>query len=626
MALITDPDNLADSAADDGSQEVYINTSTKTIKLVKVGTLSDDGVTLKCLYSFLKEQWRTDLNSKVLAAFPFPMVPITDEQFELVEGWDFFNDATRYLIRTAGWTVRNTSDNVTQKWACIIGLGSIESDDQLYFQQSSGGSPTNFQLTGQVNQAIQILRDDDGDGNFGEGSDFDRRNYFSIFCREASQLYGKSSLSDIGVTTMDAQAYRFPITTAADLKISDADSLVGLALAVSGATWSGGVATYNFGSAHGLTTGDYVQITGVTPTGYNVRGIATVVDSDTITIPITSDPGTYTSGGTLSSIYSLVKIRYFDQNFTKEVDSATGRNFGIVVDVGTHSGVDGSTSGGSVLTTAEGGIPTENNPFAGGTLVIHEGANKGTYNIVGNPTSTTVTVAETFGTASNLSFTIYPPVAVPATAEEIYTSVQHKLRQNSDIDSTDQSVIGKVADQIMYFVGDSLICGRSASGAQPSNPNSGGSGVIIEGFSTSDTNRLSFYDNSNTIRNYPFVATLTINFGANLSSDPDAKYWVFFTTLPGAGNDYGESGAVIVQDNNGNNMAGDVSANTSITLSFDYDNNTQGGRTSGTDADVTVVGIGLSVGQFVVQTATIRRSTSNSVSLSAALERNYDNP
>jgi hypothetical protein len=31
MALITDPDLLADSVTDDGSQEVYINTSTKTI-------------------------------------------------------------------------------------------------------------------------------------------------------------------------------------------------------------------------------------------------------------------------------------------------------------------------------------------------------------------------------------------------------------------------------------------------------------------------------------------------------------------------------------------------------------------------------------------------------------------
>lgn len=44
MALIVDPDLLADSAVDDGSTEVYINTTTKTIKLNIVGDLSTDGV------------------------------------------------------------------------------------------------------------------------------------------------------------------------------------------------------------------------------------------------------------------------------------------------------------------------------------------------------------------------------------------------------------------------------------------------------------------------------------------------------------------------------------------------------------------------------------------------------
>lgn len=627
MALITDPDLLVDSAADDGSQEVYINTSTKTIKLVVVGNLSTDGVTLKCLYSFLKEQWRTDPNTKNLAAFPFPMVPITNESFELVSGWDFFNDTGRYLIRNAGWTVRNVAGNVTQKWAGIIGLGTIESNDQLYYQQASGSTAVNAQLTGQINQAIQILRDDDGDGVYAEGSDYDRTAYFSLFCREASQLYGKSSVSDIGVTAMDSQAYRFPIATASDLKIAAADALVALSGSLSGTTsWSGGVATYNTVAAHGLTDGAYVQISGTNPSGYDVRGYATYVDTDTFTIPIAVNPGAYVGAGVVHSIYSLVKLRYFDQAFSRNVDTTVSRSFGIVVDVGTHSGVDGSAIGNSVFTTSLGGIPTTNNPFVSGTLVIHEGASSGSYAIVGNPTATTVTVAETFTSFTSASFTIHPAVATPATAEDIYTAVQYKLRQDTNINETGQSVVGKVADQIMYFVGDTLISGRASTGAQPTNPNGGGSGVVIEGFDTNDTNRLTFYDNTNTSRNFPFVATLTISFGANLIADADAKYWVFFTTLPGAGNDYGESGAVVVDDNLGVDMAGNVSGLSSVTLTFDYDNNVQGGRTQATDADVTVVGIGLSTGQYVSATTTIARSTSNTVSLVAALERNYQNP
>lgn len=552
MALITDPDLLADSASDDGSTEVFINTTTKKIKLVVTGDLSTDGVTLKALYSFLKEEWRNDPNSKNLAAFPFPMTPITDESFEFGDGWDFEDNTARYLIRNAGWSVKNVSGNTTQMWAGIIGLGNIESDDQLYYQQVSGGSATNVQLTGQVNQAVQIYRDDDGDANTSEGSDFDRRSYFNLFCREYGQLYGKSSLTDIGVDTMTPIAYRFPISTGSDLKIQDDDTDVGS-----------------------------------------------------------------------NSPYTGITVRYFDQAFSRDVDSTTDRNFGIVIDVGTHSGVDGScSSGGNTFTTSEGGIITSGNPYAGGTLTIHEGANAGVYTISGNPTSTTVTITGTFSsTLSNQSFTLQRGTPIVATAEEIYTKVQYLLRQNSDIDSTDQTVTGKTGDGLLQFVGDTLVCGS----AIPNNPNGGGSGVMIEGFSSTDTNRIEFYDNTGTKRTFPYVAVLTINFGSNLVSDASAKYWVYFTTLPGSSNDFGESGAIIVDDNSGVDMSGNVSAQTSVSKTFNYDGNVQGGRTAGTDATITVVGIGLSTGQYVRATGTISRSTSNTVSLVAALERNYQN-
>jgi hypothetical protein len=551
MALITDPDLLEDSAADDNSQEVFVNTTSKTIKLTVVGNLSTDGVTLKALYSFLKEEWRNDPHTKNLAAFPFPMTPITDESFEWGDGWDFLNDTARYLIRTAGWTIKNTAGNVTQKWAGIIGLGSIESNDQLYYQQASGGAASNVQLTGQINQAVQILRDDDGDGNFAEGSDYDRRGYFTLFARESSQLYDSVNLTDIGVTSMDSIAYRFPIGTGSDLKITESDA--------------------------------------------NVAA---------------------------NSPYTQITVRYFDQAYTKDVDSTTDRNFGIVIDVGTHSGVDGSsTAAGNTLTTSEGGITGAN--YTGGTLVIHEGANAGTYTISGTPSATVVTITGTFpSTVSNQSFTLRRATPITATAEQIYTKAQYLLRQNTDIDSTDQSVTGKTASELLHFVGDTLLAGRDA----PANPNGGGSGVIIEGFSATDTNRLTFYDNTAAARTYPFVASLTINFGSNLIADTSAKYWVYFTTLPGASNDYGESGALIVDDNAAVDIAGNVGGASSVTKSFNYDGNVQGGRTAGTDAPITIVGIGLNTGQYVRATGTIARSVSNSVSLVAALERNYANP
>jgi len=67
MAIIFDPDNLNDGT------EIVIDTTAKTVKLVVAGNLSEDGVTLKCVYSKLKELWKS---SAVYVKFPFPMIPI----------------------------------------------------------------------------------------------------------------------------------------------------------------------------------------------------------------------------------------------------------------------------------------------------------------------------------------------------------------------------------------------------------------------------------------------------------------------------------------------------------------------------------------------------------------------
>jgi hypothetical protein len=553
MPKIIDPDLLADEASYTGATEVFVNTSTKTIRLTQVGDLSTDGVTEKALYSFLKEEWRNDPNSKNLAAFPFPFVPITDEFYELVDGWDYFDDATRYLIRDGGWLVRNLSGDTTQHWAAIKTTGSTESNDQLYYQLdgvSGVGTATNFQLTGPISQAVKIIDDPNGDGAYGDG--FSRTTNIKVFNREESQLYSLSSTSVNGEATLTApKVFGLDASTGDDLKITDTDA--------------------------------------------NVAA---------------------------NSPFTQIVIRYFSQAFTRDVDSATDRNFGIVVDVGTHSGVDGSvSSGGATLTSAAGGITGSN--YTGGTLVVHEGAAAGTYTISGTPTATVVTITGTFpATASNVSFTLQRATPIVATAEEIYTKIQYQLRQNSDIDATGGTVTGKVADELLEFVGDTLVCGASI----PTNPNGGGSGVIIEGFSANDTNRLTFYDNSGIARTYPFVATLTLNIGTVLQGDTAAKFWVYYTTLPGASNDFGESGATLVDDNDGIDMTGNIAGQPSISLTYDYDNNSQGGRTPGTDADVTVVAIGLTSGQYVRATGTIQRSTSNTVSLVAALERNYANP
>jgi len=107
--------------------------------------------------------------------------------------------------------------------------------------------------------------------------------------------------------------------------------------------------------------------------------------------------------GNVSTItpYTDINVKYFSQAYTKDVDSATSRSFGIVIDVGTQSGVDGSAPGGaSVLTSAAGGMTV--NAFSGGSLTIWEGTDKNvSFPIVSN-TATTITVTGTIAAGTGI--------------------------------------------------------------------------------------------------------------------------------------------------------------------------------------------------------------------------------
>lgn len=194
-----------------------------------------------------------------------------------------------------------------------------------------------------------------------------------------------------------------------------------------------------------------------------------------------------------------------------------------------------------------------------------------------------------------------------ATLEQIYTKVQYLLRQNADIDSGAGTINGKTADQLMYFVGDTLYTTQ---------------GVFIEGVIGNDLNRVVLLDQNSVERTYPYVAAGAINFNSFLTQGGTGYYRMYFTTLPGAGDDYGEAGAVTVDDNLAADIAGAISSGT-INFTFDYDGNTQGGRTAGTDAAVTIVAGNKGVAKPVVATGTITRSKGISFSLVAEQDRAY---
>lgn len=529
MALIFDPDDLNQGT------EVTFNTGAKTIALNLAGNLSTDGVTMKALYSFCKEEWKNDA---ALIPFPFPFTPITDESFELKDGWDFDADASRYLIRTSGWAVVNTSGVTTSRWAGIIGLGFIEANDQIYFDQGAG--VTNFQLTGQVNQAVEIYSDPNGDGSTVDG--FDYRTTFAMYVREQAQLYDSSSIGDIGVTSMQSIAYRFPLGTGDDLKITESDVNI---------------------DANAPYTG--MSIT------YYATPQARVIGASSYNFGIIIDG----NNGTAEQIYEFVQRQLRKGT---DIDANTG-------------GIIGQTAD-ALLRFIGDNLETLNatNPSGGGTGVFIDNFQAADTNRLSFRDNTEPTNGVTFPfvAVTTISFNanlqndadaIYRVYFTTNPAGNYGTSTAVLVHANSSVNATDIS-----------FTANNTI---TTAGATDFTVFSVGDYIHVEGSAGND----GYYEiatvNATTITTVETTISTTAS-GPSITVTKTA--------------------------------IGDVGGNSSIQFDFDYDNNTQGGRTAAQDAGITVVAIGLQTGQYVSATGTITRSTQNSVSLVAPLERNYENP
>jgi hypothetical protein len=215
MPTIVDPDFLVDGT------DIVVNTTNRTIRILTTGNVDNEGatggVTGQALYSWLKEEWKSN-NDYI--KFPFPMEAITPEQFEFINGWAPFDDATRKLVRTAGWTERTALGAVTRRYMGVVSLGSLGATDQPYYRFGSA-SATNFTYQGPVNEAVQIFGDSTN-GNF----DYTDGDNFDLYCREQGKTYAYSNNTQIGAATLTYIVYRFPLSNGTDLKITASDATI----------------------------------------------------------------------------------------------------------------------------------------------------------------------------------------------------------------------------------------------------------------------------------------------------------------------------------------------------------------------------------------------------------------
>ena len=225
------------------------------------------------------------------------------------------------------------------------------------------------------------------------------------------------------------------------------------------------------------------------------------------------------------------------------------------------------------------------------------------------------------------------------TKGEIYNWLQRILRLTTDINDNllggpNQNgfgaVNGEVAADLGGFVGSVL---HSAGG------------VGITNFDVNDTNDIVMHDITvdgggldsesvpltDTARPFPFVSAGTISFSQNLVDEPDVDtiYRMYFLNDDAGdnlGNDFDTANAIVVNDNGGSPIEGQITA-ADIAFDYDYDGNTQrGAGSAGTDAPVVVVAQALDGAEWIEAQATITRATGISIPVNAPDERNYLNP
>jgi len=300
-----------------------------------------DGITEQAIYSFAKEEWRTDsevFDGDDLIRHPFPFEAITREQMELGGGtahdaWDYNtrdSEYTKKKVRTGGWANVSNTSTTLESYSGIITLGNVDTDAQVYYQQiNTGSAPVDFTFQGPVNEAILV--------NTSGG--LDRRTYLKLFVRKKYRSYAGSEISDIGVSTLETIVNRFPLAHSTDPAIVATEgAIIGsspfhnqntLTTGADGSKASGSLNFESLGStfvSDGVRAGDTLNITNGTDTDYYTIGETPLIETSVTCSSDVDFTGFTATEGTLDFTVTTTDVirQRFDDGEITDVDTSTG--------------------------------------------------------------------------------------------------------------------------------------------------------------------------------------------------------------------------------------------------------------------------------------------------------------
>ena len=634
MAKLVDPDDISyvvDATAG-GSDEMEVQTGAKTIQLLAQGTLSDaspgatSGVTGKCIYSKCKEIWKSDSD---LNKHRFPIQMIYEASFVWINGWGPKDDQTRDLFRDAGFKETDGREN-----ACIISLGSMYTSpgDQAYFTNDFTSefaeSKIDFDKTGEVNENIQIK---------GTGGSPDNSDYLKVFLREEQTTFASYNLLDEqGLAALTYQAYRLPLANADDsLNAVDNDTTIsGDVGSISGVKYSELTIDYLVGSLFAQvddTTYTLNQVVqednGSGSHWFRCTGAGTVTGSTGVaqaswggTATWEAYPGERQIGANYYAFNRILDVQDTTNSYKarlKEIHSWAQWKLRQAGDI--NDDVNGDSFG-----TVYGNIALPFTYFVGDVLHTQGGVFIDNYdaNDKNNIRPWDITMGD--GASYGINLEYFPNTTTmrqfPFTAAGTLNFSQNY------VDEVDNTTRYTMYFQYITTTAVTNLKVTGASGASATLDWSADAGALdhlqsgdyvkISGFTTEADNNglwlLTGAPSSNT------AAADKVD-GTNPVTEATGEAATVVE------NPFESPGAVIVDDNGGTDIDGEISS-AAIQFDFDYTNNNQGGRTANTPAPVYVVAIAYDGAQYVVAEHTIQESTGQNVAVNGADELNYENP
>lgn len=519
-----------------------------------------------------------------------------------------------------------------------------------------------------ANEPIQFYATDSDDGSTVL---YNRDNFYEIFVREEGKTYSKQNIGDIGVSALNYQAYRFPLTSATDINITIVDG---------------------DGTTTGIATADYAGI-GIsfyqTPQSFTVAGQSRnfniVINANQQPLQtvyskvqyLLRQPIRVNSGIAGTDINSLSGVGYnngdggqneFDNSFRygavqqpllefvgdvlqarlvddifdfsgTGVDSSNLGNLGVYIsnvaaaDVNNVKYYDNTGTQREELFTATVNLTFNNNLFGDGDgkfWVFYDTPDTSAEVIPGLSTAISLdtgSVGATPGIIGN-NFDVGDGINHPfVTGQKVVAIGQQEnpgvgFAMTVSYDPTSLGAGGQGITSYTYYL--NVVQSVGVAQTYPNITESGTAPNVV-GTGLTTTFRLHNSYSDAIANNYAGINTIALT----------AQAAVGVVTFRQIDVNFSENNATIVKtgDVSGTGVGAnefmdgiDIPSDGNVVFSYDYDANDQRNRTPATDAAIRVVAVGLQTGQYAFAQADVARAKGQAVSVTGALERVYSNP